>query len=197
MIMKTGDLIFTQIGSSVNAISSVTEGFKGARVNHVGVVVENSFGIYVLEAYYPEVRLTNIKTHIRRSKDNNNNPRYMLGRLRTEYHQLIPTAIEHGLNQRNLPYDHLYLTGESALYCSELVVDMFKSANSGVEFFTENPMSFRDTETGEIHAQWISYYKYFGMKVPELEPGSNPGDLSKDSRIHVYDIEGDISGYKP
>ncbi|MBW3696121.1 hypothetical protein EK599_10460 [Vibrio sp. T187] len=195
--MKAGDLIFSQIGSSTNAISSVTEGYKGARVNHVGVIIENHFGIYVLEAYYPEVKLTNIDTHIRRSADSNGNARYMLGRLKSEFMHLIPSALDYGLRQKNLPYDHLYLTGESSLYCSELVVDMFKHANSGVEFFPESPMSFRDLETGEVHAQWISYYRYFGMEVPEHEPGSNPGDLSKDSKLHVYDVVGDISGYTP
>ncbi|WP_027250711.1 YiiX/YebB-like N1pC/P60 family cysteine hydrolase [Photobacterium halotolerans] len=195
--MRTGDLIFTQIGSSANAISSVTEGFRGARVNHVGVVVENSFGKYVLEAYYPEVRLTNIATHIRRSRDHRSNPRYMIGRLKSSHQDLIPDAIVYGLEQRNIPYDHLYLTGESALYCSELIVDMFKHANGGTEFFTEQPMSFRDIETGEVHDQWISYYEYFGMPVPENEPGSNPGDISKDARLHIYDVVGDISGYQP
>jgi uncharacterized protein YycO len=195
--MRTGDIIFTQIGSSTNAISSVTEGFRGARVNHMGVVVENAFGIYVLEAYYPEVRLTNIGTHIRRSRDDNQSPRYILARLKSDYEHLVESAIDYGLAKRNIPYDYLYLTGESALYCSELVVDMFKHANDGNEFFTESPMSFRDIETGELHAQWIEYYEYFGMPVPEGQPGSNPGDISKDARLHIYDVVGNLSGYQP
>ncbi len=195
--MNNGDLIFTQIGASANAISSVTEGYRGARVNHVGVVVDNPFGKYVLEAYYPEVRLTNITTHIKRSRDHQYSPRYMLGRLKRDHQQLISEAIKYGLAQRDIPYDHLYLTGESALYCSELIVDMFKHANEGSEFFQEKPMSFRDTETGEVHEEWKSYYEYFGMPVPQGEPGSNPGDMSKDDRIHIYDVIGDISGYRP
>ena len=195
--MNTGDLIFTQIGSSANAISSVTEGFQGARVNHMGVIVKTSYGIHVLEAYYPEVRLTNVATHIRRSRDNMQNPRYMMGRLKNNHDHLIPEAISYGLQQRDIPYDQLYLTDESALYCSELVVDMYKHANNGEEFFAEHPMSFRDTETGEVHAAWVSYYEYFGMPVPQNEPGSNPGDISKDNRIHIYDVVGDISGFQP
>lgn len=195
--MQTGDLIFTQIGRSENAISSVTQGFKGARVNHVGVILETRYGKYALEAYYPEVRLTNISVHIKRSQDHRGNPRYMVGRLKRQHHRLIPKAIEYGLKQREIPYDRLYLTDESSLYCSELIVDMFRSANNGMEFFPEAPMSFRDLETGEIHEQWISYYGYFGMPVPEGEPGSNPGDMSLDPKLHIYDVIGDISGYRP
>jgi hypothetical protein len=35
------------------------------------------------------------------------------------------------------------------------------------------------------------------MEVPDGEPGSNPGDISKDSRLDVYDVVGDITGYQP
>ena len=196
--MKTGDLIFTQIGSGTNAISSVTEGYKGARVNHIGIIVENSLGQFVLEAFPPEVRLTNISIFLKRSQDQFKNPRYIAARLKNQHQHLISKAIEYGLKQRNLPYDQRYLTDEAALYCSELIVDMFKHANDGNEFFKEKPMSFRDIETGEIHSYWLRHYQeFFGMNVPEGEPGSNPGDMSKDKRLHIYDVVGDITGYEP
>lgn len=197
MEMETGDLIFTQIGRSDNAISSVTEGYKGARVNHVGVIIKNQLGFFILEAFPPEVRLTNIDVYIRRSQDMNSKPRYISARLKDQYKELIPNAIQYGLQQRDIPYDQLYLTGESQLYCSELVVDMFKYANGGDEFFLEFPMSFRNIETGKIHDDWVNYYDYFGMPVPEGKPGSNPGDISKDEKIEVYNIVGSISGYNP
>ncbi len=195
--MITGDLVFTQIGSSTNAISSVTEGYHGARVNHVGVVVETQVGKFVLEAFPPEVRLTKIPVHLNRSKNSRGKHRYLLARLKSQYRSLIPEAIKYGLQQRDVPYDRRYLTGEEALYCSELVVDMFKYANDGTEFFKERPMSFRSTETGELLKSWIRYYEIFGMDVPENEPGSNPGDISKDTRLNVYEIVGNITGYKP
>ncbi len=135
--MKTGDIIFTQIGSSENAISAVTEGYNGARVNHVGIVVENRLGFFVLEAFPPEVRLTNKKVYINRSKDFSGNPRYIIARLKQEYQYLLPNAISYGLRQRDIPYDRRYLTDEAALYCSELIVDMFKFANNGT-FFLKN-----------------------------------------------------------
>jgi hypothetical protein len=80
------------------------------------------------------------------------------------------------------------------LYCSELVVDMFKHANNGLPFFEEKPMSFRDLKTREILPEWEAYYAYFGIPVPDGEPGSNPGDISLDQRLRFFHIEGDIPG---
>lgn len=94
-----------------------------------------------------------------------------------------------------MPYDQLYLTDPSALYCSELVVDMFSVSNGGRPFFEESPMSFRDTVTGEIHPAWIYYYQKFGMPVPDGQPGSNPGSMSLDNRVEILRVEGPPAGY--
>ena len=161
------------------------------------ITLRTQLGKFVLEAFPPEVRLTNIKVFINRSKDTSGDPRYLSARLKQEHRGLIPEAIAYGLQQRDIPYDRRYLTDEAALYCSELIVDMFKYANNRKEFFKESPMSFRDIETGEVHEYWVRYYDYFGMDVPEGEPGSNPGDISKESKLHIYDIVGEITGYQP
>jgi Permuted papain-like amidase enzyme, YaeF/YiiX, C92 family len=191
-----GDLVFSQIGTDANAISAVTEGFKGARVNHMGVVVENPKGMFILEAFPPEVRVTQIDVFLRRSADPlNGRQRYLVSRLKAAHRHLIASSIKYGLNQRNIPYDDLYLTDSAALYCSELVVDMFRYANGGQEFFPEHAMSFRDLATGEIHPIWIEYYAKFGMEVPEGQPGSNPGTISKDSRLDLVTVQGPPAGY--
>lgn len=193
--MKTGDLVFSFVGADENAISDVTLGYRGARVNHMGVLIDTNHGSFVLEAFPPEVRLTKFEVFSRRSHDDANAPRLMFGRLLPAYHHLITPAVEYGIVQRNTPYDQLYLTDEQALYCSELVVDMFRHANNNATFFPETPMSFRDTETGQIHPTWERYYAYFGMPVPEGEPGSNPGELSLDNKIEIFDVIGSIPGY--
>ncbi len=75
---------------------------------------------------------------------------------------------------------------EDAYYCSELVVDAFKYANGGNEFFPEEPMSFIDMNTGEVHEYWIRYYnKYLGMELPVGEPGSSPGHISLSPKIKI------------
>jgi hypothetical protein len=194
--MKTGDLIFSCIGALDDPILAVTQGYRGARVNHVGVYVENAQGQFVLEAFPPEVRVTNLEIYQRRSQLTAEGPiRIMLGRVRTEFRHLIPPAIDFGIRRRNTPYDKLYQTDERSLYCSELIVDMFKTANGGAAFFPEKPMSFRDLNTGEVLRAWVDYYAYFGMEVPEGEPGSNPGDMSLDPKLEIYSVIGPVPGY--
>jgi hypothetical protein len=161
----------------------------------MGVLVNTHHGSFVLDAFPPEVRLTNLEVFTRRSNDDEGSPRMMLGRLKGQHHHLIGPAIAYGIKQRNIPYDQLYLTNEAALYCSELVVDMFRHANDGASFFPETPMSFRDIQTGEIHPTWQHYYAYYGMPVPEGQPGSNPGEISLDSKLEIYDVIGSIPGY--
>ncbi|MFC4992739.1 YiiX/YebB-like N1pC/P60 family cysteine hydrolase [Rubritalea tangerina] len=191
--MVTGDLIFTQIGSPDNAISSVTEGYGGARVNHVGMLVETQLGKFVLEAFPPEVRLTHIHVYLNRSRWEGGGHRYIGARLKAQHRDLIEGALAYGMQQRDVPYDARYLPDESALYCSELIVDMFKHASGGV-FFPESPMDFRDIATGEVHPAWVDYYGYFGMPVPEGKAGSNPGDMSKDEKLEVYHVSSNLTG---
>lgn len=193
--MKHGDFIYSCIGPMDDPISSVTRGYRGARLNHVGVVIKNARGLFVLEAFPPEVRVTNIEVYTRRTElPRGASPRLLLGRIAPEFEWMIKPALDYGIARRNTPYDRLYLTDEETLYCSELIVDMFKAANNGKEFFPERPMNFRDLATGKLSQSWIDYYAYFGMSVPEGRPGSNPGDLSLDPRIVVYDIIGPVPG---
>jgi len=195
-MFKHGDLIFSQLGTDANAISAVTRGFKGSRLNHVGLILKNNVGWFVLEAFPPEVRVTQIDVFTRRSADPvSGRERYLVSRLKQPFASLIPKAVKYGLARRNIPYDDLYLTDPAALYCSELIVDMFRSANDGTEFFAERPMSFRDPATGDIHPAWIEYYAKFGMNVPDGQPGSNPGDISKDARLEFVAVQGPPSGY--
>ncbi|WP_027040356.1 YiiX/YebB-like N1pC/P60 family cysteine hydrolase [Mesorhizobium ciceri] len=196
MDITTGDLVFTCIGPMTDAISVVTRGYRSCLMNHVGVAVENQKGLFVLEAFPPEVRVTNWEVYARRTEfpPGSGQRRFLVGRLRPSHSRLMPAAIAYGLTLRDVPYDQLYSTDQGALYCSELVVDMFAYANGGHQFFAENPMSFRDPSTGEILQTWVEYYAYFGLEVPQGEPGSNPGDLSLDPRLEIIEIEGPIPG---
>jgi hypothetical protein len=110
--MKTGDLIFSFIGADENAISDVTLGYRGARVNHMGVLLNTNHGSFVLEAFPPEVRLTKLEVFSRRSHDDADAPRIMLGRMHQAYDHLIAPAVKYGIAQRNIPYDQLYLTDQ-------------------------------------------------------------------------------------
>ncbi|MEI7444667.1 MAG: YiiX/YebB-like N1pC/P60 family cysteine hydrolase [Burkholderiales bacterium] len=115
-MLEHGDLIFSQIGTDTNAISAVTRGFRGARLNHMGLVLKNNFGWFVLEAFPPEVRVTRLEVFTRRSADPaSGRERYLVSRLKREYSHLIPKAVQYGLAKRDMPYDELYLTDPVAL----------------------------------------------------------------------------------
>jgi hypothetical protein len=189
MQWQTGDLVFTQIGDPDNAISAVTSGWKDARVNHMGVVIASENSHHVLEAYVPGVQLTKLEDHLKRSEWKGNK-RFLVGRLKSAWQHLVPEAVAYGQKQRAVPYDNYYLTDPGKLYCSELVVDMFRHANDGKEFFPETPMSFKDPVTGAIHKAWADYYHFWGMEVPQGEPGSNPGDISRDARVEIVAHQG-------
>ena len=81
------------------------------------------------------------------------------------------------------PYDDLYLPGDSAIYCSELVLLNYRSV-SNRPIFDPIPMSFHD-ETGQVTDYWREFYAARGLEVPEGEPGSNPGELSRRPQVSI------------
>ena len=81
------------------------------------------------------------------------------------------------------PYDVLYLPGDSAIYCSELVQLNYVDSQ-GTLIFDPVPMSFHDA-TGQVTDYWREFYAARGLEVPEGEPGSNPGELSRRPQVSI------------
>ena len=50
--------------------------------------------------------------------------------------------------------------------------------------FCTIPMSFHDS-TGKVTEFWTKFYAARGLTVPEGEPGSNPGRLSRDPNVNI------------
>ena len=50
--------------------------------------------------------------------------------------------------------------------------------------FNSIPMSFHDS-TGNVTEFWTKFYAARGLKVPEGEPGTNPGQLSRDPNVKL------------
>lgn len=192
--LAPGDLLFAAIGEEDNLISAVVEGHRGARLNHVGIVVERDGVLGVLEAIDPVVTVTSLADYASRSFCTANRPRILFARLKSQHRHLLPDALAHGLGQVGVPYDNYYGPGKEALYCSELILDMFCHANGGQMFFPNTPLSFRDTQTGALLPDWVTHYAEVGQDVPEGAPGSHPAGLSQDPRIEVYHLLGDIPG---
>ena len=102
------------------------------------------------------------------------------------------------------PYDDIFLPSDSAIYCSELVQKSFvfkdglkerdhnvkevdsKATGSGTKHFVFGtiPMSFHDS-TGNVTEFWAKFYSARGLAVPEGEPGTNPGQLSRDPNVKI------------
>ena len=77
--------------------------------------------------------------------------------------------------------------GPSAIYCSELV-QMCYVDTAGRPIFGTIPMSFHD-RSGRILDYWTEFYRQRGMAVPEGQPGTNPGQLSRHSRVTTIELQ--------
>ena len=82
------------------------------------------------------------------------------------------------------PYDNAFLPDNGALYCSELVYEVFLDDcdDKGKHLIEAKPMNWRDKE-GNLPQYWQEHFKKLGMPVPEGVPGTNPTDLSRSPQL--------------
>lgn len=177
--LQDGDLLFV-CPAHDNAITQVTTGVEGRPIDHVAIVrhVGGDGGpLFVVEAVKPAVRIVPIDTFL----VDNAGADLLVGRVSVD---MDVTRSLHGcLNMVGLPYDDLYLPGDSALYCSELVQINYVTT-AGTLIFEPIPMSFHDG-SGRVTDYWQHFYSTRGMTVPEAMPGSNPADLSRRPQLTI------------
>ena len=175
--LREGDLLFCCVDSA-NAITAVTDGVDGLPIDHVAVVHriggENGL-LFVIEAVKPVVRLTAIDAFYRE------NPKVLLARVNADVD--VKASVRHCLGMVGKPYDDLFLPGDSAVYCSELVQLCYVDHQREL-VFVPVPMSFHD-DTGQVTDYWTDFYAQRGMNVPEGAPGSNPGELSRRGQVTI------------
>ena len=175
--LREGDLLFC-CSDTANAITSVTSGVDGLLIDHVAVV--HSLGgdrgpWCVIEAVKPSVCITPIDTFLM------NNGMVIIGRVNVDCD--VTASVSRCLAMVGKPYDDLFLPGDSAVYCSELV-QMNYIDKDGELIFAPIPMSFSDS-TGCVTAYWKEFYSARGLSVPDGEPGSNPGELSRRPQVSI------------
>lgn len=185
-LLEEGDLLFTVTapsGSSQHskAITDVVNGYGEYKINHVAIVCLQNAKHYALEASMQHgVWLNPIEQFF--EKETKGNQTYIIqGRLKEP--SLAKPAVQKALSYLGKPYDLLFSPTEDAIYCSELVQLAYKDEH-GNALFEQQPMSFHD-ETGKITAYWENYYKQYNLPVPEGEPGSHPGGISRSQAITI------------
>lgn len=161
------------INEQGNHITEVTDG----SADHVAIYLG---GDSVLEAVPAAgVVLTPLSTLLSREKGY-----YVAGRVRNTD---VEASLGNAMQYAGLPYDSLYLQGNSAIYCSELVELSFVDKNGG-KLFSTIPMSFHNTE-GKITEYWTKLYSSHGMTVPEGAPGTNPNDMMRSSCVIIKKLK--------
>lgn len=176
VVLQEGDLLFCR-AESPNAITTVTNGVKNMSIDHVAVVhrIGGDEGLlYVIEAKKPAVCLTPIDTFFRENPGG-----ILVGRVNADVD--IPKSVRRCLMMVGKPYDDLYMPGDSAVYCSELVQLNYVDSQGNL-VFEPIPMSFHDA-SGKVTDYWRQFYAKRGLTVPEGAPGSNPGELSRRPQI--------------
>ena len=173
--LHEGDLLFC-VSSKGNAITDVTQGIDGSLIDHVGIVHRANDSIFVLEAIHKGVVLSPLDSFLV-----SNDSLVIVARLRDTTG--VASSVNRAMRYLGRPYDFLFMPDDSAMYCSELVQKTYRNG-AGHALFGIIPMSFHDT-TCAVTPYWKEYYARRGKNVPEGEPGSNPGQLSRSKKIRI------------
>lgn len=177
--LRDGDLLFV-VNHAGNNITSVTDGVDGLGIDHVAVYA----GGEVIEAIP-------VKGVVESSLDS------FLVRLSEKEALLVgrvkgldaKTSVGNARKFIGLPYDDIFMPGDSAVYCSELVQMSYVSKKGTKPVFGTIPMSFHDS-TGLVTDFWTKFYAARGLSVPEGEPGTNPGQISRDPNVRILGLLG-------
>lgn len=190
--LQHGDLLFnitdtTNASEFAKSIVGSTRGIDQMKVSHVAIVCKEEGGTYVLEATAKHgVWMTPISCYFEEAdKDSEGKPMVLIGRI-TNPDADLNTSVKKAKAFIGLKYDFTFDPSDEEMYCSELVQKSYVTTE-GKLIFPTIPMSFHD-EDGKILPYWINYYLKRNLDVPEGEPGSNPGQISRDKNVKIYTL---------
>lgn len=180
-IVQDCDLFF-QISDASNAITDVTDGVGSLNIEHVGIYA-NIDGREVIIESIPRagVCITSVDSFLCRNVSTDGKPMVIIGRVCNGIDR--KQSLKNALEYVGCGYDSLFIADNNEIYCSELVQKSFVD-NDSVPVFSTIPMTFRDKE-GHIPDYWLNLYARHGMNVPENEPGTNPGEMSRRKNINI------------
>ena len=209
--LQIGDILFQDLDSSplCDAIEIVTPGHNNYNFSHIGIIIEGGIpfttnadsrfeekyfynleeDFKVLEAIPNKVTTTHIDSFLNRSLDNNHNPKVIVGRLKKRYQYSILDAVKFLKSKIGVKYDDYFIKDNSKYYCSELIYEAFEKDS----IFKLYPMTFLDPNTRDTMILWQEYYQKLETKIPEGEPGINPGVMSNSEKIEIVHKYGEPS----
>ena len=181
--LRNGDLLFIVNGNG-NNITNVTKGMDGLGIDHVAIFADGN----IIEAI-PEYGVveSSLDSFMVRLSDWES---VLVGRVEGLD---VDASVANARKLLGKPYDDIFMPSDSAIYCSELVQKsfVFDGKHQGLEdkdglrfVFDVIPMSFHDS-TGNVTEFWTKFYAARGLAVPEGEPGTNPGQLSRDPNVKI------------
>ncbi len=177
--LQTGDILFREAVSSKlsKAIDEVTQTDSATHFSHMGIVEIVNGKPTVLHAGTEE---GSCRVSIEKfANPNGDSAQVVIYRLKPEFQESIPAAIEKAKNMLGKPYNFSYILSDSSHYCSEFVYRAFEDDS----IFEMNPMTFIDPETGRFQKTWVSYYQKLGIEIPEGQPGCNPNGMAASENL--------------
>ncbi len=182
--LRDADLLFV-VNTKGNAITAVTEGLSQLPIDHVAIFfMEGEKGsLSVIQADYRGVRVCALDSLWAESKPMADSvpPFILVGRVSVPFN--VEQSVKNAFSYLGRSYDFDYMPSDDEIYCSELVQKSYVASN-GTPIFSTVPMTFRDAN-GCIPEFWEAHYKAKGIPVPEGEPGTNPGELSRRAEVKI------------
>ena len=183
--LHEGDLMFV-VKETNNPITDATQGINGLKIDHVAIFHHTDSADYALEAYGKAVSLTPLTKFLDRAKGKEGKPLIAVGRVIVDCD--MATSMSRALSYLAVHTTISICLMKKKIYCSELVQKSFVD-HHGLPVFPTIPMSFHDKD-GKILDAWVHFYAFYHREIPEGEPGTNPGQLSRDKAVKVaYDFE--------
>jgi len=178
--LKNGDLLFVTAKESglSGAINNVTQKQKSASFDHIGIVQKDGKDTFVLHAA-PENGSQKQDLDKFLKDQASDGQKVVVYRLKSEFQNAIPDAIEKANSMLGKPYNFNYILDENSYYCSDFIERSFRKD----DIFKLEPMTFINPKTGKTNLFWDEFYQKKNLKVPEGEPGCNPNGLAASDKL--------------
>ena len=212
--LKNGDLLFVVNGHG-NNITSVTKGVDGLGIDHVAVFSQGNIIEAIPEYGVVESPLDSFMVRLSDGESvlvgrvegldvdaSVANARKLLGKPYDDIFMPSDSAIYcselvqksfvfegSGLNMKDK--DDRTRIGTVEEDVEDEVINSDDTTKVNIEsdrfVFGTIPMSFHDS-TGKVTEFWTKFYAARGLEVPEGEPGTNPGQLSRDPSVKILGV---------